>query len=227
MRTSLAKSKGAVITLIGMLVMTALIVIKLLQPTSLFSGYALIVGIVCFFVVEAMDKTPDKDSGLRFKTFLADLKKPQALLWVLLPVCFTVVLFVGGRLFFAAQFRAYVEHVIGRTGLEMDFTNLVSWILIDIVSVLGEEIAFRGFLVGKVGKVLPKGVCMPVSAVLFSLAHLAAGPAAIVAFDLFMILVDAVCYAFAFQKSGNCLVSFVPHYLNNFLGLLLVRLLFS
>ena len=220
------KSKGALITRIGMVVMTALIVIKLFLPGSLFSGYALIVGIALFFVVEAVEKTPDSESGLRFRTFPDDLKKPQVLLWVFLPVGLTIAVIVGGKLFFEEAYRQYIEHVLGRTNLEMDFSNFLTWGLISTITALGEEISFRGFVFGKGSKVLPKGICLVGSALLFALAHIAAGNPVIVFLDLLEIFIDALFYAFAFQSSGNCLISFIPHWLNNFLGLLLVRILF-
>lgn len=226
MSKQLVKSKGALITLIGTVVMTVLIVVKLFLPGSLFSGYALIVGIALFFVVEAVKKTPDSESGLRFKTFLDDLKKPQVLLWVLLPVGITIAVIVCGKLFFEELYREYIKHVIGRTSLEMNFSNFLAWGLTSTITILGEEIAFRGFLLGKGSKVLPNVICLLGSAVLFALGHIATGDSVIVAFDLFEIFVDAIFYAFAFQRSGNCLISFIPHCLNNFLGLLLVRFLF-
>ncbi len=220
------KKSGALITLIGIALMTILIVIKLFLPDSLFSGFALIAGIALFFAVEAVEKTPDNESGLRFKTFADDLKKPWVLLWVLLPVTITVAEVVCGKLFFENPYREYCEHVIGRTSLEMSFSNALTWGLTSMVSVLGEEIAFRGFLLGKGSKVLPKGVCLLGSAVLFALAHIATGNSTIVFYDLFGIFIDAILFGLAFRKSGNCLVSFIPHCLNNFVGLLLVRFLF-
>lgn len=220
------RNKGALITLTGMAVMTILIGIRLFLPESLFSGYALIVGIALFFVVEAVEKTPDNESGLRFSTFQDDLKKPHVLLWVLLPVGITIAVIVCGKLFFEGLYMQYIEHVIGRTSLEMNYSNFLNWIMISTVTVLGEEIAFRGFFFGKGSKILPKAVCMLASAVLFALAHIAYGNSVIVFFDLFEIFIDAIFYALAVQSSGNCLISFIPHWLNNLLGLLLVRILF-
>lgn len=226
MNNSMIKGKGTVITLIGILVMTVLIIIKLFMPESLFSGYALIVGIAAFFIVEAVNKTPDEQSGVRFSTIVDDLKKPQVLLWVMLPVVITVIQIVAGKLFFEESYRKYIEHVIGRTSLEMDFSNLIKWIAISCITVLGEEIAFRGFLYGKAKEVLPVWICLLGSAVLFALGHMATGDSAIVFFDLLGIFIDAIMYAIAFEKSGNSVISFIPHFLNNMLGLVLIRILF-
>ena len=220
------KGNGTIVTFIGIIVMTVLIVIKLFMPESLFSGYALIVGIAAFFIVEAVNKTPDDQSGVRFSTVIDDLKKPQVLFWVLLPVVITVIQIVAGKLFSEDSYRKYIEHVIGRTSLEMDFSNFIKWIGISCVTVLGEEIAFRGFLYGKAKEVLPVWVCLLGSAVLFALGHMATGDSAIVFFDLLGIFIDAIMYAIAFEKSGNSVISFIPHCLNNMLGLVLIRLLF-
>ena len=220
------KGNGTIVTFIGIIVMTVLIVIKLFMPESLFSGYALIVGIAAFFIVEAVNKTPDDQSGVRFSTVIDDLKKPQVLFWVLLPVVITVIQIVAGKLFSEDSYRKYIEHVIGRTSLEMDFSNFIKWIGISCVTVLGEEIAFRGFLYGKAKEVLPVWVCLLGSAILFALGHMATGDSAIVFFDLLGIFIDAIMYAIAFEKSGNSVISFIPHCLNNMLGLVLIRLLF-
>lgn len=220
------RSKSTVITLIGIILMMTMIIVKLFLPESLFSGYALIVGIVCFFVAEAVDKTPDNESGVRFSTIIDDLKKPQVLLLVLLPVMITIVQIVCGKMFAEETYRSYIEHVIGRTSLEMDLSNSLKWGFTNVINVLGEEIAFRGFLCGKGNRLLSKPVCILLSAILFSAAHVSTGNSAIVFFDLFGIFIDAIMYAFLFYRSENCLITFIPHFLNNILGLMLIKTLF-
>ncbi|MBQ4207366.1 MAG: CPBP family intramembrane metalloprotease, partial [Clostridia bacterium] len=66
-----------------------------------------------------------------------------------------------------------------------------------------------------------------VGAVIFAAAHYAAGPAGIVAWDLGGIFIDAILFAILYRKTGNCLISFVPHFLNNMIGLFLVPVLFG
>ena len=58
------------------------------------------------------------------------------------------------------------------------------------------------------------------------LGHMATGDSTIVFFDLLGIFIDAIMYAIVFEKSGNSVISFIPHCLNNMLGLVLIRLLF-
>ena len=132
--------------------MAALIIVKLFRPESLFSGYAVIVGVVLFFIVEAVDKTPDNESQVRFSTIINDLKKPQVLLWVLLPIIITIVQIVCGKVFAEDSYRSYIDHVIGRTSLEMDLSNLLKWGLTDVIFVLGEEIPFVDFYAGRAQK---------------------------------------------------------------------------
>jgi len=225
--SNLFKNKSTAITLIGIIVMATLIIVKLFRPESLFSGYAVIVGVVLFFIVEAVDKTPDNESQVRFSTIINDLKKPQVLLWVLLPIIITIVQIVCGKVFAEDSYRSYIDHVIGRTSLEMDLSNLLKWGLTDVILVLGEEIAFRGLLCGKGTKVFSKPICILISAVLFSAGHVATGNTTIVLFDLLGIFIDAIMYAWLFYKSENCVITFIPHFLNNILGLLLVKILFA
>ena len=50
---------------------------------------------------------------------------------------------------------------------------------------------------------------------------------AIVAWDLGGIFIDAILYAILYRKTGNCLISFIPHFLNNMIGFFLVPILFG
>ena len=65
------------------------------------------------------------------------------------------------------------------------------------------------------------------AAVIHAAAHYAAGAAGIVAWDLGSIFVDAILFALLYRKTGNCLISFVPHFLNNMIGFFLVPLIFA
>ena len=64
-------------------------------------------------------------------------------------------------------------------------------------------------------------------AVIFAAVHYAAGPAGIVAWDLAGIFIDAILFAILYRKTGNCLISFIPHFLNNMIGFFLVPILFG
>ena len=220
MNSSVKKDKSGILTIIGMAVMILLTAIKVAASSQIAAAALLIVGLASFFAVEAVAKTPDAESGLSFKRFFSDLKKPGVLILLMLALM-PAELFLSKLL----MGSAYVDHVLGRTNLA---TMSLSTLLIDqVFVVLGEEIAFRGFFLGKGMKQFPFWPVAILSAVVFSAAHFAAGEAVIVAWDLGGIFIDSLLFALIYRKSGNCLMSCIPHFLNNVLGLFLVRILFG
>jgi membrane protease YdiL (CAAX protease family) len=85
----------------------------------------------------------------------------------------------------------------------------------------------RAFFVGKGMKRFSFWPAAIVGAVLFAAAHYAAGAPGIVAWDLGGIFIDAILFAILYRKTGNCLISFIPHFLNNMIGFFLVPILFG
>ena len=85
MSLSLKTDKSKMLTIVGIVIMMLLVLTKVI-PTVQLAQYSLFVGLAFFFIVEGVAKTPDAESGLRFKTFFTDLKKPGVLLWTLLPI---------------------------------------------------------------------------------------------------------------------------------------------
>ena len=122
--------------------------------------------------------------------------------------------------------RAYIDHVLGRISVP-SLDQLPLLLFSQIVSVLGEEIEFRAFFVGKGMKRFPFWPVAVAGAVLFAAAHYAAGPAGIVAWDLGGIFFDAILFAVLYRRTGNCLISFIPHFLNNMIGFFLVPVMFG
>ncbi|MBR0461126.1 MAG: CPBP family intramembrane metalloprotease [Erysipelotrichaceae bacterium] len=218
MNETIKTDKSRIITVVGIVLMLAFILTNF-TPYSGLVGYSILVGIAGFFIVEWVSKTPDSESGLRFKTFFADLKKCSPLLWLIIPVVSTIADMYLGTLLFDTR---YVEHVMGRTDAILNFENMLILAGQFIIGALGEEIAFRGFFVGKGTKVFGFWPVAIVSSVFFALAHLASGNAAIVAYDLAGILFDAIIYSLIMRKTNNCLVSTLSHFLVNMLGMILV-----
>ena len=215
--------KSLILTIIGMVVMIAAVAVKAATSSVIAAAAIHIAGLACFFTIEGIEKTPDSESGLSFKRFFSDLKKPGVLPLIL----FMLLLSPAELLLSKAVFgSAYIDHVLGRIqvpGLDQLPLLLVS----QIASVLGEEIEFRAFFVGKGMKRFSFWPVAIAGAVLFAAAHYAAGPAGIVARDLGGIFVDAILFAILYRKTGNCLISFVPHFLNNMIGFFLVPLMFA
>ena len=217
------KDKVKMITLIGMAVMIVAVAVKAATASLIAAAAIHIAGLACFFLIEGIEKTPDSESGLSFKRFFPDLKKPGVLLLIL----FMLVLSPGEMLLSKAVFgSAYIDHVLGRVNVP-GLDQLPLLLFSQIVSVLGEEIEFRAFFVGKGMKRFSFWPVAVAGAVLFAAAHYTAGAAGIVAWDLGGIFIDAILFAILYRRTGNCLISFIPHFLNNMIGFFLVPVLFG
>lgn len=205
------KDKGFIFTVLGLITMILLSLTKIV-PSSQIAGFGVFVGIAFFFIVEALTKTRDADSGLRFKTIAMDIRKPGVLLWTLLPVVSAIATLIVGNLIFSGDF---VSHVIGRSDSILSF-NMIPLLAVQVViAALGEEIAFRGFFVGKAMKIFPFWPCAVVSSIVFAAGHIAPGNAGLVIYDVTTIFIDSIIYTIVYRKSGNCLISTISHILSN------------
>ena len=223
MFVSLKKDKAAVITLVGMAVMLIAVAVKAATSSAIAAAAIHIAGLACFFIIEGIEKTPDSESGLSFKRFFSDLKKPGVIPLIL----FMLVLSPAEMLLSKAVFgSAYIDHVLGRISVP-GLDQLPLLLLSQVVSVLGEEIEYRAFFVGKGMKRFSFWPAAVAGAILFAAAHYAAGAAGIVAWDLGTIFIDAILFAILYRRTGNCLISFIPHFLNNMIGFFLVPVLFG
>ena len=220
---SIKNDKVKIITLIGMAVMLIAVAVKAATSSVIAAAAIHIAGLACFFIIEGIEKTPDAESGLSFKRFFSDIKKP----WVIPLILFMLVLSPAEILLSKAVFgSAYIDHVLGRVNVP-GLDQLPLLLFNQIVSVLGEEIEFRAFFVGKGMKRFSFWPVAIAGAVIFAAAHYAAGPAGIVARDLAGIFIDAILFAILYRKTGNCLISFIPHFVSNMLGFFLVPVIFA
>ena len=215
--------KSVILTILGMAVMIIAVAIKAATSSMIAAAVIHIAGLACFFIIEGIEKTPDSESGLSFKRFFSDLKKPGVIPLIL----FMILLSPAEMLLSKAVFgRAYIDHVLGRIN-EPGLGQLPLLLFSQTVSVLGEEIEFRAFFVGKGMKRFSFWPAAIVGAVLFAAAHYSAGAAGIVAWDLGGIFIDAILFAILYRKTGNCLISFIPHFVSNMLGFFLVPVIFA
>lgn len=211
MNNPIKTNKPAILTSLGILVMMLLTLTKVV-PASRISSYAVFVGIGFFILVEVVGKTPNAESGLRFRSVLEDLKKTGVLLWALLPVVSAIATLIVGNLIFG---RAFVDHVLGRTSAILSFDQIPLLVGQVILAAFGEEIAFRGFFVGKAMKLHPFWLCAVVSSIVFAAGHIAVGAVWLVIFDIATIFIDSILYAIIYRRSENCLISTFSHILCN------------
>ena len=206
------------LTIIGIVAMILLEAVNTLSSLHL-EGCALIVGFVFFFIVEAVSVTPRAKSGLRFKTVPADLKKQGVLFILLLPVVSAIVSYFLGKLLFGSRIA---EHVLARISPMLSFSRIPLLAGQLIIGALSEEIAFRGFFVGKGMKLFPFWLCALVSSAVFAAGHYYPGDAAVVAFDLLFVFIDSLIFSVIYRKTGNCVISAIAHLLANAVGLILL-----
>lgn len=211
MSHSIKTDKSAALTVIGLTAMILLTMTKV-TPSSQIAGYAVFVGIAFFFIVEGAAKTRGAESGLRFATILSDIRKPGVLFWMLLPIVSAMATLAAGNLIFSG---AFVSHVMGRTGSMLSFDKIPLLTGQVVIAALGEEIAFRGFFVGKSMRLFPFWICAVISSVVFAAGHIAAGNVGIVVYDVATIFIDSIIYSIVYRKSGNCLISTISHMLCN------------
>ena len=207
-------------TIIGLFLMAVLSLTKIIPELSL-SGLTVLIGIFFFFVLEHFDKKSHIESGLRFKSFFDDLKKQGVILLVLLPVGSAVATLLIGDMVFKG---AFAIHVLGRANGMLSFDKIPILMVQIVIAALGEEIAWRGFFLGKSMRILPFWLCAILSSLLFAIAHISSGGIELVSYDIFMIFVDSIIYALIYKKSGNCLISALSHILGNATGILLIMM---
>ncbi|MBQ3601429.1 MAG: CPBP family intramembrane metalloprotease [Lachnospiraceae bacterium] len=220
MSISIKTDKSKTFTIIGICIMTLLVLTKVV-PTSQLAQYAMFVGLAFFFIVESVAKTPDDESNLRFKTFFADIKKSGVLLWTLLPIVTSIGSIILSNIIFGDQ---YVNHVLERTSDIFTFDQFFFLVLQLIFPAFAEEIAFRGFFIGKGMKLFPYWLCAVVSSAVFAVAHIAVSNLGVVVFDIVGIFIDGLIFATIFKKTENCLISTIAHILCNVSGFAFVFL---
>ena len=214
--------KSVALTITGVAIMIALAVTKVM-PSSNIAGYSVFVGIAFFFIAEAVGKEKGPESGLRFLTVLEDLKKPGVIVWILLPTVSGIVTNIVGHLMFHGEFEA---HVLGRTGAILSFDKTLLLIGQVIIAAFGEEIAYRGFFLGKGMKICPFWLCAVVSSLTFAAGHIAAGNAGIVLFDVAGVFIDSLIFSVIYRKSGNCVISTISHIIANTAAIIVLFLFF-
>lgn len=210
--------KGAILTMIGVAIMILLTATKVV-PSSNIASYSVFVGIAFFFIVEAVSKTPNAESGLRFNTIVEDIKKPGVIAWALVPCFNGIVTIVVGNLIFSGEF---VDHVLGRTSSILSFNKTLLLIIQFILAGFGEEIALRGFFFGKTSKLFPTWICAVVSSIIFSAGHIAPGNVGVVIFDISNVFIDSLIFSMIYHKSGNCVISTFSHILGNVISFIVL-----
>jgi len=209
------------------LVLVFLIVMVLLSFTNLLnikidgevlklSGISVIVGIIAYFVTRKTNKT--KYEGFNIKTIFKDFKNnPRALLFAILPFVTCILSTVIANKFIPE----FNEHVNNRASFAIS-DNLMKTILTMAVLTLGEEIAWRGFFQKQTTKIIKFVPSIILTSLLFALGHFSTGSFVVVAYDLLFVFIDSTIFSLIFKETDNAWCSWIPHFLADILGVLLI-----
>ena len=211
-------SKSVLIFLIVMAILsfTNLLNIKIDGDVLKLSGISVIVGVIAYFVTRKANK--NKDEGLNIKTIFKDFKEhPKAIVFAILPFITCILSTVIANKFLPE----FNEHVNNRASFAIS-EDLIKTILLMAVLTLGEEIAWRGFFQKQTTKIIKFIPSIILTSLLFALGHYSSGSFAVVAYDLLFVFIDSSLFGLVFKETDNAWCSWIPHFLADILGVLLI-----
>ena len=211
-------NKTVIVFLIVMFLLsfTNLLNIKIDGEVLKLSGISVIVGVVAYFVTRKTNK--NKDEGLNIKTIFKDFKDhPKAIIYAILPFVTCILSTVIANKFLPE----FNEHVNNRASFAIS-EDLMKTILMIAVLTLGEEIAWRGFFQKQIDKKMHYILSIIITSLLFAIGHYSAGTFAVVAYDLLFVFIDSSKFGLIFKETDNAWCSWIPHFLADILGILLI-----
>jgi membrane protease YdiL (CAAX protease family) len=191
-------------SVVGIIVLAAMAIVSF---TNLFaanlSSAAIILGIVIFFVCQAVEKQPMQGSGLDFKAIGKGLKDKKIWIWLIMPIVMDAVCVLLSVLFLPE----YIEYEPARAGSFVVIEISAKSLLMFLVFALGEEIAWRAFFQNRLSKILPMIPAVLVTSFLFTLGHYKQGDMTIVLFGLVFTFINSILYGIIFHKAKNAWIS--------------------
>lgn len=211
-------NKVVIIFLIIMVLLsfTNLLNIKIEGEVLKLSGISVVVGVIAYFVTRKTNKS--KNEGLNIKTAFKDFKDhPKAIFYAALPFVTCILSTVIANKFLPEA----NEHVNKRASFAIS-EDLIKTILTMGVLTLGEEIAWRGFFQKQTTKIIKFIPSIILTSLLFALGHYSLGSFIVVAYDLLFVFIDSSLFGLVFKETDNAWCSWIPHFLADILGVLLL-----
>ena len=182
------------------------------------AGISVIVGIVLFFINNALEKKTAAENELDEKEIGANLKDKTIWFWIVLPLVMNVVC-IGLAKFILPE---YIEHLFARTVLVISFDKILLLVIQLAVLALGEEIAWRAFFQKQLNKAFSIVPALIITSIIFALGHIAEGNSVVVIYDIFFIFVNSVIYGVIFHKTNNAWISATSHFIANLFSILVI-----
>ena len=189
-----------------------LIIFAILALSPL-SGLAIIFSIV--YIVNERRKTKNGGSVLTFHW--AKTKEDIRKYWWLILLPFVSV--IGQIVFAYFALPTFHEHVLERVEPMLQMGTIVILIPQLLLLAFGEELAFRGFAQEKLSNVINPRVAIIAVSFLFAVAHLSAGTAGVVMYDISFVFIDSLLYGVLFLKTRNVYITTLAHFLANVVGI--------
>jgi membrane protease YdiL (CAAX protease family) len=205
--------------------MGIMVILSLTQliPSLEMASISVWVGLASFFIVEALAGTSGKKSGLRFSTMGSELKDRSIWKLIGLLVCIQILSVLAGHLIFG---QAFIDYDMGRIFDVLNSESIVFLLVINPISSWGEEIAWRGFFLGKKPEKISFWLWAVISSVLFAMGHVSQHEAAIVLFGTSFNFISSLIFCRIFQKTDNCMISTAAHIIGNYAEILFILLVF-
>lgn len=182
------------------------------------AGISIVIGIVFFFIIKALEKNSSDFNGLELKNIGKSLKDKTILIWL------TLLLFMNVVSIFLATLILpdFIEHLYGRTDLVVSFDKIILLIFQLAILAIGEEIAWRAFFQNQLNKHLPIVPTIIVTSIIFAFGHITNGNIDIIVYDIFFIFINSVLYGVIFYKTNNAWISAISHYIANLFAVFVI-----
>ncbi len=204
----------------------AMIVLSLTQlvPSLQLAGNAVWVGLASFFLVEGLTGTSGSDSGLRFRGLGRELKESTFWRQTALLAGVQILNVIVGVLLFGSS---YVDYDLGRALDVIHSDSLLKLLALMPLSAWGEEIAWRGFFLGKRPEQIPFWPWAVFSSLLFAMGHVSQHAVALVLFGTSGNFICSLLLCRIYQQRENCMTSTIAHLLGNYAEILFILLVFG
>ena len=196
-----------------------LVVAAVLVGTG-FTPYKLIgvLAAIAYLIIERnLRKRSSDEIGSNIKNTPKALRENW--LYILLVVFVTpLITIIIGKFFVPEYFTHILERVTPYVRLD-SFDKVFVQLLI---LALGEEIAFRAFLQGRLSLFINPRLAILLSSLVFAAVHFSAGGMVVVGLDLLSVFVDSILFGIIFWRSNNVYASTIAHFLGNSFGLIIL-----
>lgn len=182
------------------------------------AGISIVIGIVFFFSIKALEKNSSDFDGLELKNIGRSLKNKTILMWLTLPLFMNVV-----SIFLATLILPeFIEHLYRRTDLVVSFDRVILLLFQLALLAVGEEIAWRAFFQNQLNKHLQIVPTIIVTSIIFAFGHMTNGNIDIIVYDIFLIFINSVLYGVIFYKTKNAWISAISHYTANLFAVFVI-----